>query len=223
MGIFTDNVRDALDGYVQSRKERFKWAPLLVGFMLLTFLAGFVKGFITNGADILAGKATVEKYFTGNLVRLIVMGIIAAIFVFVVAKTWKGMASSTEQLIFTVFTGVFIVIMFVVSLKPVLSIAKELKNPTTIELSSYTLCTDNKDMHYVAFNDDGAVLLAIPTEKYDELANGNISAKQSTGQAHQLVLEDGYRDVQYYESEITVTYYNKSIIYESASLKQGNN
>ena len=111
--------------------------------------------------------------------------------------------------------------MFVVTLKPVLSISKELKNPTTKELTSYTLCTDSKNMHYVAFNDDGAVLLAIPTEKYHELAKGNVSDKQSTGQAHQMVIEGGYRDVQFYESELTVTYYNKSIIYEKAELKQG--
>lgn len=227
MGIFKEafgeTVRDTFDGYVKSRKERFKWAPLLLVFILLTFLAGFVKSIFTNGADILAGKATVEKYFTGNLARVIAMLLIAAAFVVVVKKTWKGMASSTEQLIFTVFTGVYILIMFVVALKPVLSIAGELKHPTTKELSSYTLCTDDKGMHYVAFNDDGAVLLAIPSDKYAELKNGNLSNKKSTGQAHQMVIDSGYKDVQYYESDLSVSYYNKSIIYIDAQLKQDNN
>ena len=223
MGAFRENLQYAFEGYKESRRERFKWAPMLLGFIAVTFFAGFVKDIFTSGADILAGKETVKKYFTGNLVRVIVMGLIAAAFVLVVIKTWKGMASSAEQLIFTAATGLFVLIMFIVALKPVLSIAGELKHPTTRELSSYTLCSDAKGMHYVAFNDDGAVLLAIPTEKYNELAKGNVSAKQSAGQAHQMVIEGGYRDVQFYESELTVTYYNKSIIYESASLKQGNN
>ena len=223
MGAFKENAQYAFEGYIESRKERFKWAPLFLIFVALTFFAGFVKDIFTSGADILAGRETVEKYFTGNLVRTIVMGLIAAAFVVVVIKTWKGMASSVEQLIFTAATALFIVIMFIVTIKPVLSIAGELKHPTTKELSSYTLCTDSKGMHYVAFNDDGAVLLAIPTEKYNELAQGNISSKQSAGQAHQMVIEGGYKDVQYYESELSVTYYNKSIIYEKAELKQGNN
>ena len=221
MGAFRENLEYAYEGYRESRRERLKWAPLLLGFIAVTFLAGFVKDIFVGNADILGGKATVEKYFTGNLARLIAMGIIAVAFAIIVAKTWKGMASSSEQLIFTVMTGIFIVVMFVVTLKPVLSISKELKNPTTKELTSYTLCTDSKNMHYVAFNDDGAVLLAIPTEKYNELAKGNVSDKQSTGQAHQMVIEGGYRDVQFYESNLTVTYYNKSIIYEKAELKQG--
>jgi len=220
MSVFRENLQYAYEGYRESRRERFKWAPLLLAFILLTFLSGFVKDIFVGDADILAGKETVEKYFRGNLARLIVMGLIVAAFVVVVIKTWKGMASSAEQLIFTVATGILVVAMFIVALKPVLSISKELKHPTTKELTSYTLCTDAKNMHYVAFNDDGAVLLAIPTEKYNELAQGNISDKQSTGQAHQMVIEGGYRDVQFYESELTVTYYNKSIIYEKATLKQ---
>ena len=227
MGIFKEafgeTVRDTFDGYVKSRKERLKWAPMMIIFMLLTFIAGFVKSIFTNGADILAGKATVEKYFAGNLARSIAMGLIAALFAFVVSKTWKGMASSTEQLIFTVFTGVYILIMFVVALKPVFAIAGELKNPATRELSSYTLCTDDKGMHYVAFNDDGAVLLAIPSDKYAELKNGNASNKKNAGQAHQMVIDKGYKDVQYYESDLSVSYYNKSIIYIDAQLKQDNN
>ena len=227
MGVFkeafTENVQGAFEGYIESRKERFKWAPMMIIFMLLTFLAGFVKDIFTKNADILAGKATVEKYFTGNLARVIAMLLIAAAFVVVVKKTWKGMASSTEQLIFTVFTGVFIIIMFIVALKPTINIAKELRSPTTRELSSYTLCTDKKGMHYVAFNDDGAVLLAIPSDKYAELKNGNLSNKKSAGQAHQMVIDSGYKDVQYYESDLSVSYYNKSIIYVDAQLNQGNN
>lgn len=113
--------------------------------------------------------------------------------------------------------------MFVVALKPVFAIAGELKNPATRELSSYTLCTDDKGMRYVAFNDDGAVLLAIPSDKYAELKNGNLSNKKSTGQAHQMVIDSGYKDVQYYESDLSVSYYNKSIIYIDAQLKQDNN
>ncbi len=219
MGAFKDNLQFTAEEYVRSRKERLKWMPLLLGFIAITFLAGFVKGFITNDADILAGRATVEKYLKGNIVRTIVMVLIIIAFVLVVIKTWKGMASSTEQLIFTIATGLFLVLMFIVTIKPVFAISKELKHPTTKELSSYTLCTDADGMHYVAFNDDGAVLLAIPADKYTELQKGSISNKKNTGQAHEIVVEDGYKNIQYYESDITITYYNKSIIYESAALK----
>lgn len=208
----------AADNYRKSISERFKWLPLFAVFVILSLLATLIKGWIANGADILGGKATVERYFTANLVRFIIMCVLVAAFAVVLAKTWKGWKSSGEQLIITVCTALILVIFTISALLPVMSISKELKNPRTIEMNGYTLCTDSKGKQYVAFNDDGAVLLAIPPQKFAQLKAGNVSSKQNVGQAHQMVIEGGYNNVQYYESKLSVTYYNKSIIYQSAKL-----
>ena len=208
----------AADNYRKSISERFKWLPLFAVFVILSLLATLIKGWIANGADILGGKATVERYFTANLVRFIIMCVLVAAFAVVLAKTWKGWKSSGEQLIITVCTALILVIFTISALLPVMSISKELKNPRTIEMNGYTLCTDSKGKQYVAFNDDGGVLLAIPSQKYAELKAGEVSSKQNVGQAYQMVIEGGYNNVQYYESKLSVTYYNKSIIYQSAKL-----
>ncbi|MCR5480418.1 MAG: hypothetical protein K6F27_11275 [Ruminococcus sp.] len=208
----------AADNYRKSISERFKWLPLFAVFVILSLLATLIKGWIANGADILGGKATVERYFTANLVRFIIMCVLVAAFAVVLAKTWKGWKSSSEQLIITVCTALILVIFTTSALLPVMSISKELKSPRTIEMNGYTLCTDSKGKQYVAFNDDGAVLLAIPSQKYAELKAGEVSSKQNVGQAHRMVIEGGYNNVQYYESKLSVTYYNKSIIYQSAKL-----
>ncbi|MBQ9869111.1 MAG: hypothetical protein IJM32_05575 [Ruminococcus sp.] len=209
----------AADNYRKSISERFKWLPLFAVFVILSLLATLIKGWIANGADILGGKATVQRYFTANLVRFIIMCVLVAAFAVVIAKTWKGWKSSSEQLIITVCTALILVIFTISALLPVMSISKELKSPRTIEMNGYTLCTDSKGKQYVAFNDDGAVLLAIPADKYAQLQKGNASNKKNVGQAYELVVDGGYSNIQYYESDITVTYYNKSIIYEKVTLK----
>jgi hypothetical protein len=146
------------------------------------------------------------------------MCVLLAAFVVVFIKTWKGWKSSGEQLIITACTALLLVIFTISALMPVMNISKELKNPRTIEMNGYTLCTDSKGKQYVAFNDDGGVLLAIPSQKYAELKAGEVSSKQNVGQAYQMVIDGGYNNVQYYESKLSVTYYNKSIIYQSAKL-----
>lgn len=218
MGL-KESLGDAVNNYREIQRERIRWAPLLAIFVVLSILASGIKMLIVSGADNLGGKATVQRFYTGNLVRLIIMCLVVAAFTVVVFKTWKGKQSSVEQLMFTIGSGVIVIFFAITALLPVLSISKELKNPKTTEQSSYTLCTDSNGKHYVAFNDRGAVLLEIPADKYHELQKGNASDKKSTGQAHQLVIEDGYSDVQFYESAITVTYYNKSIIYENVAFK----
>ncbi len=186
-------------------------AALLLG-------AGFVKMLMVNGTDLLSGKAAVEKFYRANLVKLILIALILVAFIIVAIKMWKGRETPIFQLAMNLVTLLMIVFYLVRTLLPVLNISKELKAPKTIELNSYTLCTNSEGTHFVAFNDDGAVLLTIPAEKYNELQKGKASNKKSAGQAHQLVTDRGYNDIQYYESELTVTYYNKSIIYENAVL-----
>ena len=61
MGAFRENLEYAYEGYRESRRERLKWAPLLLGFIAVTFLAGFVKDIFVGNPDILGGTATVEK------------------------------------------------------------------------------------------------------------------------------------------------------------------
>ena len=209
----------AAQNYRSSRREKHKWAPIFAAFALLSIGATGIKELMVSGADILGGKATVERFFTANLVRLIIMCLLFAAFIVVFIKTWKGRESSVEQLVYTFVSGLMIIFFTVSALLPVMNISRELKSPRTIEMNGYTLCTDDKGMHYVAFSDDGAVLLAIPADKYAQLQKGNASNKKNVGQAYELVVDGGYSNIQYYESDITVTYYNKSIIYEKVTLK----
>lgn len=220
MGI-NDILDNALESHRQRKKEGFPWLLMFLVFAMLTLVASFVKSAMANNADYLGGKATVEKFFTANLVQLIIMLVLLVAFVVVLIKTWNGKSASMEQLIFTIGAGLLVILMSVKALLPVMSIAKELKSPRTIEVESYTLCTDSDGKYYVAFDDDGGVLLNIPLSKYSELQGGAPSSRLSGGQANRLVSEDdGYSNVQLYESKAKITYYNKSIIYESLSLLQ---
>ena len=222
MDQFYDTNTDRAAQLEYRRKESFKWFFVFLAFAGLSLISALVKDAIVKGTDLLSGKAAVERFFIGNLVKCIILFVLLIAFIIFFIKTWKGRESSAEQLLFSVVTAILLIFFAVKALMPVLKIADELKHPQTVELSSYTLCRSDKYC-YVAFNDDGAVLLAIPDEKYAQLQNGNASGKKSAGQAHQLVVDDDYKDIQYYESDLSISYYNKSIIYIDAKLEQGNN
>ena len=217
MGL-KESLGDAVNNYREIQRERIRWAPLLAIFVVLSILASGIKMVIVSGADNLGGKATVQRFYTGNLVRLIIMCLVVAAFTVVVFKTWKGKQSSVEQLMFTIGSGVIVIFFAITALLPVLSIGKELRHPRNVDKSSYTLCTAGNS-YYVAFDDRGAVLLEIPKQKYDELSQGSASDKRSAGEANMLVRESNYNNVRFYESPIKITYYDKSIIYESIEFK----
>ena len=216
------NVKDsfsaAFNDYKNSRRESSKWAPAFVLCALLCIGAGFIKSAMVKGADLLGGKATVERFFRANLVRLIITCVIFLLFLLFFIKTWNGMKSSVEQLIYTAACGLFVVICAINSLLPVVKISQELKAPRETEVKSYTLCSDNKGNYYVGFDDDGGVLLTIPKDKYDELSAGNIS-DNAAGFAYDEIVESGkYNNVVFYRSKALIVYYHRSVIYENVSL-----
>lgn len=225
MGILRDNLEIALSNHREQRKRQAKWAGIFALFVLLSVLAAFVKSLMVKGADYLGGKATVEKFFRANLVRLILMCVLFVAFLFVFIKTWNGMKSSIEQLIYTAATGLILVIFSISALMPVLKIANELKRPATIEVNKYTLCTADANKYYVAFDDaDGGVLLQIPEDKYLEFRSGKPSDNGAGFAYDEIAANSSYQNVQFYRSTLKVTYYDKSVIYESAALTQtGNN
>ena len=217
-------LSESFDKHIQDyryhRSEKYKWMPILLGAVLAWGAASGIKELIVRNADYLGGKETVKTFFLGNIVKLAILLIAIAAFIVVFTKTWKGRASSIEQLVFTLGGGGLLVVFALMTIPAVMNIGKELKSPKTAEISSYTLCTDSSGNYFAAFDDsDGGVLLQIPDEAFDELSEGEASERGS-GFAYNELSEDGsgYQNVTFYRSDAKVTYYQYSVIYKSAKL-----
>lgn len=215
---FNDYLAYAAKDTRSQQRERLKWAPFFALFVLLCLAAMGIKSLMVKDADPLGGRITVGKFLNGNRVQLIIICVTFVLFIVFLIKTWKGRQSSVQQFVCTVCCGIFIVLCGVFSLLAVVNISGELSDPRTVELSSYTLCTDSAGKFYVAFDDDGGVLLQISINKYIDLMSGTPS-EQGAGLAYDEVSSNStYHDVRYYRSKIKITYYDKSVIYESAFL-----
>ena len=105
-----------IQNYRYHKSEEFKWKPILLGAFVLGLAASGIKELIVRNADNLGGKQTVETFFIGNLIKFVVLLAAIAAFVFVFTKTWKGRASSIEQLVFTLGGGAVLVIFAVMAL-----------------------------------------------------------------------------------------------------------
>ena len=219
---FNSSFDKQIQNYRYHKSEEFKWKPILLGAFVLGLVASGIKELVVRNADNLGGKQTVETFFIGNLIKFVVLLAALTAFVVVFTKTWKGRASSIEQLVFTLGGGAVLVIFAVIALGAVVNIGKELKSPKTMDVSTYTLCADSSGNYYAAFDDSsGGVLLQIPDEAFDELSEGE-SFERGSGFAYNELSEEGsgYQNVTFYRSDAKMTYYQYSVIYISAKLKR---
>ncbi|MBR1392850.1 MAG: hypothetical protein IJ561_03335 [Ruminococcus sp.] len=231
MGVGDHILREAVteiassaSGMQEKTKEMHKWRAFFAVFALLAMAAFFIQKHSMDDADLLGGKATIEKFMHSNVTAMVILLAAALGYIVVFFKTWKGMASSIYQLVFT-FGALFIILFSGYSIfRSIHNINKDLQSPKEITVEEYVLCTYGKN-YYVAFDqastNDG-ILLAIPQEKFEELKGGKASSKGYLSRSYRLITEDEYTeygDVQFYETPLTVSYYSYSVIYDNVEFK----
>lgn len=222
--VGTDVLADAAVPYDQ-RKEKQKWGAVFGVFALSSLLISWLRKESLKDADLLGGKATVERFMHTNVTALLVATVLAVAFIIVVFRTWKGRQSSIYQLVFTVGSAVIVGFSMFTAASAVSKINQELKNPRSVTVEKYVLCKRGSDC-ILAFDEQGtsdSILLVIPAEKYEELSGGEASTKGYTSRTWRLI-EDSeyvtYTDATLYETPIDVTYFGSSIIYDSAGFAE---
>lgn len=231
MGVTDHILREAVteiasnaSGMQEKAKEMRKWRAFFAVFALLSLAAFFIQKHSMDDADLLGGKATIEKFMHSNVTAMVILLAAALGFIVVFFKTWKGMSSSIYQLVFT-FGALFIILFSGYSIfRSIHNINKDLQGPKEIMVENYVLCTAGNN-YYVAFDQAGThdgILLAIPQEKYSELKDGDPSTKGYLSRTYRLITEDeyaGYEDAQFYDTPLTVSYYSHSVIYDNVEFK----
>ncbi|MBR4622704.1 MAG: hypothetical protein IKO44_04895 [Ruminococcus sp.] len=216
-----------LDKIRETRFEERKWAAFFAGFALTYLIARWLRKDALDKADLLGGKATVEGFKSINIATLAFSLVALAVFIFLVIKTWKGRESSIFQLVFTIAAGLIVLYGIFVPASAVIKISSELKHPTEVTVSSYVTCMqDGKCL--LVFDEEGSsdsIVLVIPKEKYSELKDGEPTPSNKTYLSRSWRLIDGseyggYSDAALYSSEIDVTYYEYSVIYESVGFSK---
>ena len=219
---------DVLSGFGMSRetrREKGKWGALFALFALMAMLAFFIQHNSMKGADLLGGRATIERFMRSNVIAMVILLLSAVGFILLCFNTWKGRRGSIYQLVYTVAAGIVIILSGVSIFRSIHNIQKDLDSPKTVTVEEYVLCT-NGNTCYLAFDQEGtidSVLLVVPADKYNELKKGVTSTKGYLSRTWRLIDESEYvkySDVQFYDTPIEVTYYAHSIIYEDCGFKQ---
>lgn len=221
--VATDAAAEAA-GLHEQNEEKKKWAAIFAVFALPSLLIGWLRRESLKDADLLGGRATVERFMHTNVTALLVATLFAVIFIIVCFKTWRGRRSSVYQLIFTVGAAVIIGFTLFGSAKAVSNINYELKNPRTVTVEEYVLCTRGSDC-ILAFDEAGtsdSIVLVIPRDKFDELSGGEALNERASSRTWRLIQEAEYTDFAdpaLYGTPIEVTYFQHSVIYDSVGFK----
>ncbi|GEM_PF-1332516 len=221
--VATDAAAEAA-GLHKQNEEKKKWAAIFAVFALPSLLIGWLRRESLKDADLLGGRATVERFMHTNVTALLVATLFAVIFIIVCFKTWRGRRSSVYQLLFTAGAAVIIGFTLFTSAGAVSNINSELKSPSTVTVEDYVLCTRGSDC-ILAFDEAGSsdsIVLVIPREKFDELSKGEQLNERATSRTWRLIQESeytSYDDPVLYGSPLEITYFRHSLIFDSAELK----
>ena len=209
----------------EQRREKGKWGAVFGVFALIAIAAFFVQKNSMKDADLLGGRETIEKFMHSNVAAMALLLLAAIGFIILCFKTWKGRAGSIYQLIYTISAGVIIVFAGVSIFKSIHNIQDDLSGPKTVTVENYVLCSAGR-YYYVVFDEAGTadgILLAIPREKYNELKNGKASTKGYLKSRAWRLIEDSqyveYKDAQFYETPLEVSYFTHSVIYDDCTFK----
>lgn len=220
-GHISSEVAFDLTSTREQRSERAKWGAVFAIFALLAMLAFFIQNNAMKGADLLGGRATIEKFMKSNVIAMIILLISIVGFVILCIKTWKGWQSSIYQLIYVVGAGFIILFSSYSVFRSIHNIQKDLDSPITVTTDSYVLCKRGNDCLLV-FDDQksrDAFLLVIPEEKYRELRKGTVDSRHYLSRSWRLIEESEYTEYtepELFSSKIEVKYYLYSVIYEDA-------
>ena len=208
----------------KDRREKHKWGAFFALCALAAMAAFTVQKNSMNGADLLGGKKTIERFMHSNITAMVILLAAAAGFIVVCFKTWKGRSGSIYQLIYTVGAGVIIVCSGATIFKAIHNIQKDLDAPISVSAQNYVLCKEGKD-HVLVFDEPGtndSILLVIPAEKFAELKKAPQSTHSYLSRSWRLVTNEAYRDFSepaYYETPIDVSYFKYSVIYDDCTVK----
>lgn len=203
----------------QERSERHKWGAVFAVFALMAMLAFFIQKHSMDGADLLGGRRTIERFMKSNIIAMVILLISIVGFVILCFKTWKGRRSSIYQLIYVLGAAVIILFSSYSIFRSIHNIQKDLNSPVTVTADSYVLCKRGND-HLLVFDEktgNDSILLVIPAEKYSELSRGTEDTKHYLSRSWRLI-EDSeyvdYTDAVLYKTPIEIRYYLYSVIYE---------
>lgn len=214
------DIFSAANSCRENRTKSIKWIPIFVLSISLCMAAMGIKSVMVSGADMLGGRETVKLFYRANLVRLIISLVVFVGFLAFFIISNKDGKKSLGQLLCAAACGIIIAFSIAAALIAMINISGELKQPKTVEPNGYTLCMDYSGKYYVAFDDNGGVLLEIPADKYYELGTGRVS-NNGAGFAYDTVSTSSlYKDVQYYTSGISIRYYDRSVIYENVEFTE---
>jgi len=224
-GHISSKVAFDLTSTREQRSERAKWGAVFAIFALLAMLAFFIQNNAMKGADLLGGRATIEKFMKSNVIAMIILLVSIVGFVILCFKTWKGRRSSIYQLIYMLGTAFIIFFSAFSIFRSIHNIQKDLDAPITVTADSYVLCKRGNDFLLV-FDEQtsiDSILLVIPEEKYRELENGDPDTKHYLSRSWRLIENSEYvkyDDPQLFKSKIEIRYYEYSVIYEDCSFKE---
>lgn len=201
-----------------------KWNVVFAIFALICMGSMKITQRSLDNADLLAGKATVEKFMRSNFISMIIILLAFVGFVFLCFNTWKGRKGSMSQVLVTVGSGIIILYCGFARFAAIHNISKDLSGAKDVKLSVCTLCTRGANEFYACF-DDGtdSVLLAVPEKVYDEIKACPIAENKSESSAYELLVNDqygGYDDIEQYSADIVISYYPNSVIYEKCRVNK---
>lgn len=217
-------VQQIIEEMHDERVSSRKWNAVFAVFALICMGSMKITQRSLDNADLLAGKATVEKFMRSNAVSMAVILLAFVGFVFLCFNTWKGRKGSMSQLLMTVGSGIIILYCGFARFAAIHNISKDLSGAKDVKLSVCTLCTRGANEFYACF-DDGtdSVLLAVPEKVYDEIKACPVSENKTESDAYDLLVNDkygGYKNIEQYSADVVISYYPNSVIYEKCRVNK---
>lgn len=227
MHFLTDFVFDIIGsvfgrGKVSRKANRSDvlWSLILLLFIVLVFIPGYIVKRAFRNSDILSGRTAVVSYRNANIIAVVILAVILLLWigtlVLAMAKQPMGgfkVAVLIINFALIAFIGVFRVMVLV-------KICDELKHPTTTAPQEYIITEKEKDgtkYYYICFEDGGDYsMIAVPEADYEVFKSSGTPAKDLGSDMFRMVEDAGYEDPQLYantDGSVTVEYYFNSAIY----------
>lgn len=210
-----------MSGRSKERAEQKKWMGIFAVFALAGMLAFFIQRHSMDGADLLGGKKTIERFMRSNVIAMVILLLAAVGYIILLFRTWKR-DRSIAQFAFTICSGVILLFCGNSIFRSIHNIQKDLDSPKTVTVESFVTCKGGSNEYYAVFDQEGtidSILLRIPADKYELLAATPADKSTYLSRSYRLVEEaGGYVDTVLHSAKIDIVYYANSVIYEDIIL-----
>ncbi|MBR6101253.1 MAG: hypothetical protein IKP95_02400 [Ruminococcus sp.] len=228
MGVFEHIVSEAatdaaykFSGRSEERRESKKWSAIFSVFALMGMIAFYIQKHSMDGADLLGGRKTIERFMRSNVIAMVILLLSIVGFIILVFRTWKK-ERSLAQFAFTICSGVILLLCSFSIFRSIHNIQKDLDSPKTVTVESFVTCKGGSNEYYAVFDQEGtidSILLRIPQDKYELLTQTPVETRTHMSRSYRLADEDGgFTNVQLHSQKIEIVYYAHSVIYEDIIL-----